>query len=145
MPGSGHLLSGQTLYLKLRDGNTIDDLLIHNADGSIAGGIKMANGTNPQRNPPFPGTRAKSAAMVREQFVKAQEYRDRTYEELRQMELDLRQDLFNLRFQHATGQLDDASRLRQAKRNLARVKTVVREHELGIRKVVSSQDAGGAE
>ena len=77
--------------------------------------------------------------------MKAQEYRERTYEELKQMVSDLRQDLFNLRFQHATGQLDDASRLRQAKRNLARVKTVVREHELGIRKIVSSKDAGGAE
>jgi imidazolonepropionase-like amidohydrolase len=75
MPGSGHLLSGQTLYLKLREGGTIDDLLIRNADGGIAGGIKMANGTNSRRNPPFPGTRAKAAALVREQFVKAQEYK----------------------------------------------------------------------
>ena len=74
MPGSGHLLSGQTLYVKFRDGRTIDDLLIHSADGRIAGGIKMANGTNSRRDPPFPGTRAKSAALVREQFVKAQEY-----------------------------------------------------------------------
>jgi hypothetical protein len=39
--------------------------------------MKMANGTNPRRAAPFPGTRAKSAAMVREQFVKAQEYRDK--------------------------------------------------------------------
>jgi len=36
MPGSGHLLSGQTLYVKYRDARTIDGLLIHNADGSIA-------------------------------------------------------------------------------------------------------------
>ncbi len=80
MPGSGHLLSGQTLYLKLRLGNTIDDLLIHLPDGRIAGGLKMANGTNSMRTNgtgPFPGTRAKSAALVREQFVKALEYRDK--------------------------------------------------------------------
>ncbi|HEY7088359.1 MAG TPA: amidohydrolase family protein [Tepidisphaeraceae bacterium] len=77
MPGSGHLLSGQTIYLKLRDGNTIDDLFIKNADGSIAGGMKMANGTNSIRSAPFPGTRAKSAALDREQFVRAQEYRDK--------------------------------------------------------------------
>lgn len=77
MPGSGHLSSGQTLYLKLRDGRTIDDLLIRLPDGRIAGGLKMANGTNPRRNPPFPGTRGKSAALVREQFIKAQEYRDK--------------------------------------------------------------------
>ncbi len=37
--------------------------------------MKMANGTNSQRDPPFPGTRGKSAALVREQFVAAQEYR----------------------------------------------------------------------
>jgi imidazolonepropionase-like amidohydrolase len=80
MSGSGHLLSGQTVYLKFRDGQTIDDLLFRLPDGSIAGGIKMANGTNsirPGGGNGFPGTRAKSAALVREQFVKAQEYRDK--------------------------------------------------------------------
>jgi imidazolonepropionase-like amidohydrolase len=78
MPGSGHLLSGQTLYLKLRDGNTIDDLLIKLGDGRTAGGMKMANGTNSRRaTGPFPGTRAKSAALVREQYIKALEYRDK--------------------------------------------------------------------
>jgi imidazolonepropionase-like amidohydrolase len=76
MPGSGHLLSGQTLYIKLRDGRVVDDLLIRLPDGRIAGGIKMANGTNSRRAAPFPGSRAKSAALVRELFVKAQEYRD---------------------------------------------------------------------
>lgn len=77
MPGSGHLLSGQTVYLKLRDGNTIDDLVIRDAEGSVAGGMKMANGTNSIKAAPFPGTRAKSAALAREQFVKAQEYREK--------------------------------------------------------------------
>lgn len=74
MPGSGHLMSGQTVYLKLRGGKTIDVLLIRQKDGTIAGGMKMANGTNSRRKPPFPGTRAKSAALVRQQFVKAGEY-----------------------------------------------------------------------
>lgn len=76
MPGSGHLVSGQTVYAKLRDGRTIDDILLTHDDGSIAGGLKMANGTNsirPTGN--FPGTRGKSAALVREQFIKAQEYK----------------------------------------------------------------------
>lgn len=77
MPGSGHLLSGQTLYLKLRNGQAVEDLLIKDAQGNVAGGIKMANGTNPIGNPPFPGTRAKSAALLREQLTKAQEYRDK--------------------------------------------------------------------
>ncbi|MFZ9682980.1 MAG: amidohydrolase, partial [Cephaloticoccus sp.] len=78
MPGSGHLISGQTLYLKLRPARTIDDLLITLPDGSPAGGLKMANGTNSMKGKNgFPGTRAKSAALVREQFIKAREYRDK--------------------------------------------------------------------
>lgn len=78
MPGSGHLLSGQTIYLKLRNGHTIDDLLIKDSQGNIAGGIKMANGTNSIRpTGPNPGTRGKSASLVREQFVKAMDYRDK--------------------------------------------------------------------
>jgi imidazolonepropionase-like amidohydrolase len=78
MPGSGHLLSGQTVYLKLRNGQLLDDYLIRDANGRIAGGIKLANGTNPLRSTGgFPGTRARSAALVRAQFVKAQEYREK--------------------------------------------------------------------
>ena len=79
MPGSGHLDSGQTLYLKLRDNaNKVEDLLIYDQSGKYMGGIKFANGTNPIRaTPPFPGTRSKSAALVREQFTKAQEYREK--------------------------------------------------------------------
>ncbi len=74
MPGSGHLCSGQTVYVKLRDADTIDERVIRTPQGGIAGGLKMANGTNPQRNAPFPGTRGKSAALVRQTFIEAQEY-----------------------------------------------------------------------
>jgi imidazolonepropionase-like amidohydrolase len=77
MPGSGHLISGQTVYLKLRAGERVEDLAYRTDDGAIAGGLKMANGTNSRRDPPFPGTRAKSAALVRQAYVKAQEYRDK--------------------------------------------------------------------
>lgn len=79
MPGSGHLDSGQTLYLKLRDdADKIDDLLIYDADGKYMGGIKFANGTNPMRGTGgFPGTRAKSVSLVREQFIRAQDYREK--------------------------------------------------------------------
>lgn len=76
MPGSGHLLSGQTAYLKLRPANTINDMLFcKDPLNDICGGMKMANGTNSIRQAPFPGTRAKSAALVRQMYVKAQEYR----------------------------------------------------------------------
>src|SRR5207247_1097683 len=77
MPGSGHLISGQTIYLKLRDGNKIEDLGITNSSGRPMGGLKMANGTNSRRDPPFPGTRGKSAALVREKFIAAQEYNEK--------------------------------------------------------------------
>lgn len=80
MPGSGHLNSGQTLYLKVKDGRTIDDLLIFDKDNKYMGGIKFANGTNPMRpggTGPFPGTRAKEASLMREQLLKAQDYREK--------------------------------------------------------------------
>lgn len=87
MPGSGHLLSGQTVYVKLRMGDveagageagrgpvTIEDLTLRGQDGTATGGIKMANGTNPMRAPPFAATRGKAAALVREAYIRAQEY-----------------------------------------------------------------------
>jgi imidazolonepropionase-like amidohydrolase len=60
--------------MKLRDVNTVEELAVRNADGSIAGGIKMANGTNPRKAAPFPGTRGKAAALVRAQFHRARDY-----------------------------------------------------------------------
>lgn len=78
MSGSGHLMSGQTVYLKNRAGaGTIEDLFFLDEEGRIAGGMKMANGTNPQGAAPFPGTRGKSAALARELFLKAQEYQQK--------------------------------------------------------------------
>ncbi len=83
MPGSGHLSSGQTVYAKLRWANgapvSVDDIAIRDDAGEMMGGLKMANGTNSIRTGGangFPGTRGKSAYLVRERFLKAQEYRD---------------------------------------------------------------------
>lgn len=42
----------------------------------------------------------------------------------------MKQELFNLRFQHVTGQLDNPVKIREIKRDIARVKTVIRENEL---------------
>jgi large subunit ribosomal protein L29 len=50
--------------------------------------------------------------------------------ELRQKEKDLTAELFNLRFQHATGQLENTQRLPQVRKDLARVKTVLRQKTL---------------
>lgn len=75
MPGSGHLMSGQTIYVKMRESNTVEGLLEVNEKG-VFGGMKMANGTNSMRDTKgFPGTRAKSAAMDRELYLKAIEYK----------------------------------------------------------------------
>lgn len=81
MPGSGHLMSGRTVYLKLRESDTIEGMLfVDDPAKEISGGLKMANGTNPLGSGPFPGTRAKSAAMVRELFIKAREYKQQIEE-----------------------------------------------------------------
>ncbi|MBI1826925.1 MAG: amidohydrolase family protein [Planctomycetes bacterium] len=77
MPGSGHLLSGQTVYVKVRKADVIEDMFIRDADGRPTGGMKMANGTNSRSDAPFPGSRAKSVSLVREKYVKAQEYREK--------------------------------------------------------------------
>ncbi len=78
MPGSGHLMSGQTVYLKLRPANTVEEMLLYvDEENEIYGGLKMANGTNSIRQPPFPGTRAKSAAMIRSLYLKAQQYHEK--------------------------------------------------------------------
>jgi imidazolonepropionase-like amidohydrolase len=78
MPGSGHLIGGQTIYAKLRFHDTppkkIEDLFILGKAGKPTGGLKMANGTNSIKENPWPGTRGKSAFLVREQFIKAREY-----------------------------------------------------------------------
>lgn len=56
--------------------------------------------------------------------------REMTDVELR-AELDkMKQELFNLRFQHVTGQLENPLRMREVKRNIARVKTIIREKDL---------------
>ena len=49
-------------------------------------------------------------------------------------ELDkMKQELFNLRFQHVTGQLENPVKMREVKRDIARVKTIIREKELKAR------------
>ncbi|MBC7234959.1 MAG: 50S ribosomal protein L29 [Chloroflexi bacterium] len=61
--------------------------------------------------------------------MKAQELRDMTAEERAQRLAELYQELFNLRFQLATRQLANTSRIKQVKRDIARIKTIQRELE----------------
>ncbi|HSL88913.1 MAG TPA: amidohydrolase family protein, partial [Ignavibacteriaceae bacterium] len=62
---------------KLRkDSKVIEDMLFcEDPLNDICGGLKMANGTNSLREPPFTGTRGKSAAVIRQLFIKAVEYK----------------------------------------------------------------------
>ena len=53
-----------------------------------------------------------------------------------------KEELFNLRFQAATGQLEDSSRLKAVKRDIARIYTVLRERELGIRPATEGESKG---
>ena len=59
--------------------------------------------------------------------MKANEIRSMSVEELQTKLQDLKKDLFNLRLQHATNQLDNPLKIRETKRDIARVMTVMRE------------------
>ena len=63
--------------------------------------------------------------------MKASEIREMTAEELNSKLADLKAELFNLRFQLAINQLDNPTRISAVKKDIARVKTVLRENELG--------------
>jgi large subunit ribosomal protein L29 len=61
----------------------------------------------------------------------ADELRELSIEEIQQKEKDLRQELFNLRFQQATHQLENIMRIRTVRRSIARAKTVLAEKVVG--------------
>ncbi len=62
--------------------------------------------------------------------MKINELREKSPEELREELRELKEELFKLRFQHATNQLDNPLQLKEVKRQIARVKTIQREAEL---------------
>jgi len=65
--------------------------------------------------------------------MRADELRNLSDAELNQKVREFKEELFNLRFQHATAQLDNPMRIREVKHIIARIKTIMRERELGIR------------
>ena len=62
--------------------------------------------------------------------MKASEIKDLSMEEMLRKLDDLKEELFNLRFQHETGQLENPQKMKQAKRDIARVKTIIKQSEL---------------
>ena len=69
-------------------------------------------------------------------LMKAKEIRQMSEKELNARLLELKAELFNLRFQLATGQLDNPLRINGVRKDIARVKTIIREREIGIGKEV---------
>lgn len=63
--------------------------------------------------------------------MRTKEIRDLSAEELDAQLKNSKQELFNLRFQLVTGQLDNPMRIRDVKRTIARIKTIMREREMG--------------
>jgi large subunit ribosomal protein L29 len=61
--------------------------------------------------------------------MKAKELKDLSPEELQAKEKEFREEEFKLRFRHATGQLEKTDRLRKLRKDIARVKTIIREKE----------------
>ncbi|CCI84152.1 50S ribosomal protein L29 [Corynebacterium otitidis] len=70
----------------------------------------------------------------------AHEFRELDAKELDEKLADAKEELFNLRFQLATGQLTDNQRLRTVKRDIARIYTVIRERELGLSVAPGAED-----
>jgi len=64
--------------------------------------------------------------------MKANEFRNLTTAEIEQKIAAFKEELFNLRFQMATGQLDNPVQIKKVRKDIARAKTVLRERELGI-------------
>ena len=62
------------------------------------------------------------------------EIRDMSNEELNKEVVSLKEEIFNLRFQQATGQLENPARMREVKKTIARIKTVITERELSENK-----------
>jgi large subunit ribosomal protein L29 len=62
--------------------------------------------------------------------MKGSEIREMTVEEMQRKVSDLKQELFNLRFQHEIGQLENRAKIRQTKQDIARLLTVIREVSL---------------
>ena len=59
--------------------------------------------------------------------MNAEELRDKTPDQLREELVNLKKEQFNLRFQRATGQLENTARVRQVRRDIARIQTIMRD------------------
>ena len=77
--------------------------------------------------------------------MKPHEIREKTLDEVKDNLRAAQENLRNLKFQIVTSQLDRTSMIRQVKSEVAQLKTIIREHELGIRMLAVSQPKAGVE
>ena len=75
--------------------------------------------------------------------MKASELRDLPYDELKEKMAEAKEELFNLRFQLATNQLDNTARLRDVRREIARIGTLMREQEIAAWEEQQEEPADG--
>lgn len=78
-------------------------------------------------------------------MIAAEELRDLTVDELNEKVAELKRKLFNVRFQVSAGQQDNTAALKDARKDIARVKTILRERELGLNPVEPSEYETGDE
>ncbi|KPJ50409.1 50S ribosomal protein L29 [candidate division TA06 bacterium DG_26] len=71
--------------------------------------------------------------------MKARDLRQYTVEELRTRVYELEEELFNLRFRHVTSELPNPLRIRAVRREIARIRTILREDQRGMRKIASKR------
>jgi large subunit ribosomal protein L29 len=77
-------------------------------------------------------------------MVKAVELNQLDEDELDSRLAEAKQELFNLRFQLATGQLDNVARISQVRRDVARMKTILREREIAAAEAIAAEEAAAA-
>ena len=73
---------------------------------------------------------------------KSQDLRDMETSELETRLTEVKQELFNLRFQHVTGQLDNFARLGELKKDVARMHTILRQHEIAAAEAAEGESHG---
>jgi large subunit ribosomal protein L29 len=71
-------------------------------------------------------------------MLKTNKLREKGDEELFELDRDLTEDYFKLRFQHTTGQMENPSKLRLIRKDIARVKTIIHERKLGLQRQIKS-------
>jgi len=71
--------------------------------------------------------------------MKAKDLRERSAEDLRELEKSLAKDVFQARFKNFTNRLDDTSAIKKTKRDLARVKTLLRQQDLNAQTSAATQ------